>query len=178
MDVVRTNIQKLKGMISIESEINAGSKFIIKLPLTLAILQALLVEVGKEVFSIPLDSVLEVVKINREDLSTVNGREVMRLRDTVLPIARLSEVLCTHCTEQRGESMYIVVVGAAEQRLGIVVDALLGQKEIVIKSIGEYLGDIRGIAGSTILGDGRVIMIIDVGELMKLCSDNIHAFAE
>ena len=172
MDVVKTNIQKLKGTIDIESEMGKGSKFIIKLPLTLAIIQALLVEVNKEVFSIPLDSVLEVVRAGGQDLSTINGREVIRLRNSVLPLARLSEVLAVGhngISKHEGE-MYVVVVGLAEQRLGIVVDSLLGQKEIVIKSLGDYLGSVRGIAGSTILGDGRVIMIIDVGELMKLCA--------
>ena len=171
MDVVRTNIQKLKGTIDIESEIGKGSKFIIKLPLTLAIIQALLVEVSKEVFSIPLDSVLEVVRVGENEISTINGREVIRLRNTVLPLARLGHVLNAGGNGKRSEARYIVVVGLAEKRLGIVVDSLLGQKEVVIKSIGEYLGSIRGIAGSTILGDGRVIMIIDVGELMKLCAD-------
>ncbi|HTY39057.1 MAG TPA: chemotaxis protein CheA [Bacteroidota bacterium] len=172
MDVVKTNIQKLKGTIDIESELGKGSKFVIKLPLTLAIIQALLVEVNKEVFSIPLDSVLEVVRAGAKDLSTINGREVIRLRNSVLPLARLSEILSVgqNGNGNHEEEMYVVVVGLAEQRLGIVVDSLLGQKEIVIKSLGDYLGSVRGIAGSTILGDGRVIMIIDVGELMKLCA--------
>ena len=169
MDVVRTNIQRLKGRIDIESEINKGSKFIMKLPLTLAIIQALLVEANKEVFSIPLDSVLEVVRVGQNEISTINKREVIRLRNTVLPLARLGKVLKTGGNGKQAEASYIVVVGLAEQRLGIIVDSLLGQKEVVIKNIGEYLGNIRGIAGSTILGDGRVIMIIDVGELMKLC---------
>jgi two-component system chemotaxis sensor kinase CheA len=170
MDVVRTNIQKLKGTIYIESEVNKGSKFVIKLPLTLAIIQALLVQVHEEVFSIPLDSVLEVVRVGRNEITTINGREVIRLRNTVLPLARLGQVLGTNGNGKQVDAMYIVVVGLAEKCLGIIVDSLLGQKEVVIKSIGEYLGSIRGIAGSTILGDGRVIMIIDVGELMKMCA--------
>jgi two-component system, chemotaxis family, sensor kinase CheA len=169
MDVVRTNIQKLKGTIEIESHVNVGSKFVIKLPLTLAILQALLVEAAGEIFSIPLESVLEVVKIDAKDLSTINGREVIRLRETILPVSRLGAILCNKYKATDAGSMYIVVVGFAEQRLGLVIDSLLGQREIVIKNIGEYLGNIKGIAGSSILGDGRVIMIIDIGELMKLC---------
>ena len=168
MDVVRTNVQKLKGTIDIESEINVGSRFMIKVPLTLAIIQALLVEAGGEIFSIPLDSVIEVVRVPTNEVSTINGREVMRLRNTVLPLARIVEVLGGKRNGTASESICVVVIGLAEQRLGIVVDSLLGQKEVVIKSIGEYLGSIRGIAGSTILGDGRVIMIIDVGELMRL----------
>jgi two-component system chemotaxis sensor kinase CheA len=168
MDVVRTNVLKLKGTIDIQSEMGKGSKFIIKLPLTLAIIQALLVESGKEIFSIPLDSVIEVVRAERSEISSVGGREVIRLRDTVLPLTRLSNVLGSHRNGHQVNWIYTVVIGMAEQRLGVVVDSLLGQKEVVIKSISEYLGTIKGIAGSTILGDGRVIMIVDVSELMKL----------
>ena len=172
MDVVRTNITKLKGIIEIESELGKGSKFIVKLPLTLAIIQALLVEVAKEVFSVPLESVLEVVRIQPKDINTIGGREVVRLRNSVLPLARLDRVMGTSDNaDDLDEWMYIVVVGLAQQRLGIVVDSMLGQKEVVIKSLGGYLGTVPGIAGSTILGDGRVIMIIDVGELMKLFAE-------
>ena len=172
MDVVRTNITKLKGIIEVESEPEKGSKIILKLPLTLAIIQALLVEVAHEVFSVPLEAVLEVVRIQAKDIGTISGREVVRLRNTVLPLARLNRVMGTASNGQRGEWMYIVVVGLAQQRLGVVVDSLLGQKEVVIKSLGSYLGTLPGIAGSTILGDGRVIMIIDVGELMKLSAEH------
>jgi two-component system chemotaxis sensor kinase CheA len=173
MDVVRTNIQKLKGIIEIESDLGKGSKIIIKLPLTLAIIQALLVEVDREVFSVPLESVLEVVRIQSKDINTISGREVVRLRNMVLPLARLQSIMGTSNGDgyQQEDWIYIVVVGLAQQRLGIVVDSLLGQKEVVIKSLGGYLGTVPGIAGSTILGDGRVIMIIDVGELMKLYSE-------
>jgi two-component system chemotaxis sensor kinase CheA len=169
MDVVRTNITKLKGIIDIESKIGAGSKFIIKLPLTLAIIQGLLVEGGKEIFCVPLGSVLEVVRAQAKDIQTIQRREVLRLRDTVLPLARISSVMQAHTNGKSTEWLYIVVVGLADQRLGIVVDSLLGQKEVVIKTLGAYLGSVPGVAGSTILGDGRVIMIIDVGQFMKLC---------
>jgi two-component system, chemotaxis family, sensor kinase CheA len=173
MDVVRTNITRLKGIIEIESELGKGSKFVVKLPLTLAIIQALLVEVDKEVFSVPLESVLEVVRIQHKDINTVGGHEAVRLRNSVLPLARLRRVMGTMQRRDRNDDwIYIVVVGLAQQRLGIVVDTMLGQKEVVIKSLGGYLGTVPGIAGSTILGDGRVIMIIDVGELMKLFAEN------
>ncbi len=172
MDVVRTNIAKLKGIIEVESEPGKGTKIIIKLPLTLAIIQALLVEVAHEVFSLPLESVLEVIRAQRKDIGTISGREVVRLRNTVLPLVRLNRVMGTGSNGHSGEWMYIVVVGLAQQRLGLVVDSLLGQKEVVIKSLGGYLGTLPGIAGSTILGDGRVIMIIDVGELMKLSAEH------
>lgn len=169
MDVVRTNITRLKGIIDIDSEIGAGSKFTIKLPLTLAIIQGLLVESKKEIFSVPLASVLEVVRVQASEISTISGKEVIRLRDTVLPLAHIDVIFGREHNGKRPEWMYIVVIGLGEQRLGIVVDSLLGQREVVIKSLGEYLGTIPGIAGSTILGDGRVIMIIDVGQFMALC---------
>lgn len=175
MDVVRTNITRLKGIIDIDSEIGAGSKITIKLPLTLAIIQGLLVESKKEIFSVPLASVLEVVRVQASEISTISGKEVIRLRDTVLPLAHIDVIFGRAHNGKRPEWMYIVVVGLGEQRLGIVVDSLLGQREVVIKSLGEYLGTIPGIAGSTILGDGRVIMIIDVGQFMALCQKETAA---
>lgn len=170
MDVVRTNITKLKGIVEIESESGKGSKFIIKLPLTLAIIQALLVQAANEIYCIPLSSVLEVIRVRVDEISTVNGREVVRLRNTVLPIARIADVMRGKQNGEVAEWTYIVVVGLAEQRLGLIVDTMLGQKEVVIKSLGDYLGTIMGIAGSTILGDGQVIMILDIGEFMKMCA--------
>ena len=168
MDVVRTNISRLKGIIEIGSTIGAGSSFTIKLPLTLAIIQALLVQSGRETFSLPLGSVLEVVRVRTSEITTIHGREVIRLRDSVLPIARLERVLNVGAGGERGEWIYVVVVGVAEKKLGIVVDGLTGQKEVVIKSLGGYLNEIAGIAGSTILGDGKVIMILDIAEFMNL----------
>ena len=168
MDVVRTNIARLKGIIEIGSGVGRGSAFTIKLPLTLAIIQALLVQSGTETFSLPLGSVLEVVRVRRSDISTIHGREVIRLRDTVLPIARLERVLNVAPGGERTEWVYVVVVGVAERKLGIIVDGLTGQKEVVIKSLGAYLHEVAGIAGSTILGDGKVIMILDIAEFMNL----------
>jgi two-component system, chemotaxis family, sensor kinase CheA len=169
MDVVRTNILKLKGLIEIESALGKGTTLIIKLPLTLAIIQGLLTQVSNEIFSVPLNSVIEVVRIRKDDIDTIRNREVIRLRDSVLSLVRLSEIFSIKANGVHKEWLYVVVVGLAEQRLGIVVDSLLGQKEVVIKSLGSYLGNVKGIAGSTILGDGRVIVIIDVAQLMKMC---------
>jgi len=176
MDVVRTNITKLKGTVEVESAPGFGSKFVIKLPLTLAIIQALLVKAASEIYCIPLTAVLEVVRVKDEEISTINGLEVVRLRDSVLPIVRIAQILGRRKDMTRSEWTYIVVVGLAAQRMGIVVDSMLGQKEVVIKSLGGYLGTVEGIAGSTILGDGQVIMIVDVGELMRLSAQSvIHA---
>ncbi|MDQ1266851.1 MAG: two-component system, chemotaxis family, sensor kinase CheA, partial [Bacteroidota bacterium] len=172
MDVVRTNIQNLKGMIEIESELGKGSTFVIKLPLTLAIIQGLLVMVQGETYALPLGSVVEVVAIQSEMVYSINQQEVIRIRNEVIPLVRLDSALNTPTKMSGLDDRNVVVVGLGIQRIGLVVDELLGQQEIVIKSLGEYLGDIVGIAGSTIMGDGRVIMIIDVAELIQSLYDN------
>lgn len=168
LDVVKTNITKLNGMISVDSAVGKGTKITLKLPLTLAIIQGLLVGVGEETFAIPLSSVLEVVHTPKENISTVHGRAVIRLREAVLPLVEISEILGVPGHDESAQSLYTVVVGVGNHKFGIVVDRLIGQKEIVIKPLGAYLKNIPGIAGSTILGDGRVIMIIDSGELLRL----------
>lgn len=168
MDVVKTNITKLNGMISVESEVGKGTKFTLKLPLTLAIIQGLLVAVGGETFAVPLSSVLEVLYTTKAEVSTVHGCEVIRLRENVLSLVDISQILDVPGRDKPRKSFYTVVVGIANHKFGIVVDELIGQKEVVIKPLGAYLKNIPGIAGSTILGDGRVIMIIDAGELLRL----------
>lgn len=165
MDVVKTNIQKLKGMVEINSELGKGTTFIIKLPLTLAIIQGLLVMVKDETYAIPLTSVEEVVSLDDNEINTINGQEVIRIRENVYPIMRLNSVLGLEDDKTEGKN--VVLVGVGIERIGLVVDKLLGQQEIVIKSLGKYLGSIKGLAGSTILGDGRVIMIIDVAEMVN-----------
>lgn len=165
MDVVRTNIQKLKGTIHIDSRLGQGSIFTIKMPLTLAIIQGLLVRVRDEVYALPLSSVIEVVSTIDNTISTVQMAEVIRIREQVYPLLRLENVLSIPANTDEENGQYVVLIGLAEQRIGIVVDELLGQKEIVVKSLGDYLEDVPGIAGSTILGDGRVIMILDVAEI-------------
>lgn len=168
MDVVKTNIEKLNGIISIESELGKGSVFKLKLPLTLAIIQALLVEVSGEVFAIPLVSVIETVRINEEEIHNFEGREVLKLRDSVLSLVRLDDVFGLEGTFE--QDIYVVVVALAEKRIGLVVDRLVGQEEIVIKSLGEYLSGNVGIAGATIMGDGKVRLIIDVSGVMEIAT--------
>jgi len=168
MDVVKTNIEKLNGIISIESEPGIGSTFKLKLPLTLAIIQALLVEVSGEIYAIPLVSVVETVRINEEEIHSFEGREVLKLRDSVLSLVRLDEVF--DLEGSFSTDMYVVVVALAEKRLGLVVDKLVGQEEIVIKSLGEYLIGNVGIAGATIMGDGKVRLILDVSGIMDIAS--------
>lgn len=161
MDVVKTNIKKLNGLIEIKSEKGLGSEFILRLPLTLAIIQSLLVEVEGEIYSIPLSSVLETLRVDQRQFHVVGGQEVLKLRESVLPLIRLEQVFKVQRNAERDDFCYVVVIGAADKRVGLVVTRLVGQQEVAIKSLGNYLANIPGIAGSTILGDGRVTLIVD-----------------
>jgi len=161
MDVVKTNIKKLNGLIEIKSEKGQGSEFILRLPLTLAIIQSLLVDVEGEVYSIPLASVLETLRVDQREFHLIGGQEVLKLRDMVLPLIRLERVFKVQRTTEANDFCYVVVIGAADKRVGLVVSRLVGQQEVAIKSLGNYLANVPGIAGSTILGDGRVTLIID-----------------
>ena len=161
MDVVRTNIRKLNGIIEIKNEVGKGSEFILKLPLTLAIIQSLLVEVEREVYSIPLASVIETMRVSTEEFHMIGGQEVLKLRDSVLPLLRLQRTFnCQQAYTDRS-TCYVVIVGVAEKRVGLVVTRLLGQQEVAIKSLGKFLANLPGIGGSTIMGDGRVALIVD-----------------
>lgn len=161
MDVVKTNIKKLNGIIEIKSEKGHGSEFILRLPLTLAIIQSLLVEVEGEIYSIPLSSVLETLRVDQREFHVIGGQEVLKLREMVLPLIRLEQVFKVQRRYERDDFCYVVVIGAADKRVGLVVTRLVGQQEVAIKSLGNYLANIPGIAGSTILGDGRVTLIVD-----------------
>ncbi|MDX1808381.1 MAG: chemotaxis protein CheW [Sulfurospirillaceae bacterium] len=171
MDVVKTNIEKLNGIIDIDSEIGKGTIIKLKIPLTLAIIQALLVGVQEEFYAIPLASVLETVRIELDEIYTIEGKNVLRLRDEVLSLVRLSDIFGVDTVYENSEHAYVVVIGLAESKLGVIVDNLVGQEEIVIKSMGDYLQGIDGIAGATIRGDGRVTLIIDVAALMGLAKN-------
>mgnify|MGYP000963274754 CR=1 FL=1 len=161
MDVVKTNIKKLNGLIEIKSDKGLGSEFILRLPLTLAIIQSLLVEVEGEIYSIPLASVLETLRVDQRQFHVIGGQEVLKLRDMVLPLIRLEQVFKVQRRYEQEPFCYVVVIGAADKRVGLVVTRLVGQQEVAIKSLGNYLANVPGIAGSTILGDGRVTLIVD-----------------
>ncbi len=171
MDVVKTNIEKLNGIIDIDSELGKGTVMKLKIPLTLAIIQSLLVGVQEEYYAIPLASVLETVRISMDDIYMIEGRNVLRLRDEILSLARLSDIFGIEQVYETNEHAYVVVIGLAELKLGIIVDSLVGQEEIVIKSMGDYLQGIEGIAGATIRGDGRVTLIVDIAALMDLAKN-------
>ncbi|MDL0146693.1 response regulator [Campylobacter felis] len=171
MDVVKTNIEKLNGVIEIDSELGKGSSFKLKIPLTLAIIQSLLVGTQEEFYAIPLASVLETVRVPIDNIYTIEGKNVLRLREEVLSLVRLSDVFGVKQVLESGDQTYVVIIGVAESKLGIIVDTLVGQEEIVIKSMGDYLQNIQGIAGATIRGDGRVTLIIDVGAMMDMAKE-------
>jgi len=167
MDVVRTRIEALGGTISVHSKMGEGSSFIIRLPLTLAIIQALLVGLGKEIYAIPLSSIEETISLTPEDIKTIQDKEVMLLRGNVLPVIRLEEILEAESLQREDEhSLYIVVVKTGQRRAGLMVDTLIGQQEIVIKSLGKLLNAFKEFAGATILGDGRVALILDAASLL------------
>ena len=176
MDVVKTNIEKVNGIIDIESEIGVGTSMKLKIPLTLAIIQALLVGVQEEHYAIPLASVMETVRISKDEIYTVEGRSVMRLRDEVLSLVHIGDIFEVERILDSSEHAYVVVLGLGTQKLGLIVDTLVGQEEIVIKSLGDYLKGIEGVAGATIRGDGGVTLIVDVVALMDIAK-NVKATA-
>ncbi|MBI5328531.1 MAG: chemotaxis protein CheA [Deltaproteobacteria bacterium] len=160
MDVVKTNISKLNGSIDIDTKIGHRTKITIALPLTLAIIQALMVEAGEEIYALPLSIVMEILKVDADEIKTVDKKEVIYVRNTVFPIVRLSNLLGN--SSQVIDRPYIVIIAMADKQVGVMVDALHGQEEIVIKSMGEYLSNIKGIAGATITGSGQVVLILDI----------------
>ena len=170
MDVVRSNIRRLNGTVELQSAPGTGSLVSIKLPLTIAIIQALLVEVERSTFAIPLAVVVEAVRITPTDIKTVNGREVLNLRERVLPLLRLSDEFEIP-VDASLETFFVVVVSLGERTVGVIVDGLRSQEEIVIKPLWEYLDAIKGITGATITGEGKVVLILDIGEL----AENVRA---
>ncbi len=165
LDVVKKNIQELKGSIEVHSTPGEGTTFRISLPITLAIIQALIVRAGDDAYAIPLTSVEESIRIRPDEIGTVEGREVLNLRENAIPLLRLSDAFGIE-TPLR-EKFFVVVTRAGDRQIGLVVDALVRQQEIVIKSIGERLKSIPGIAGATEVGENEIILVIDVGSLIE-----------
>ena len=165
LDVVQKTVTSLNGTIDIISTAGKGTQFTIKLPLTLAIIQSLMVETAGEIFAIPLAGVLESIRLDAAEIHRVASGELIKLRDRLLPIVRLDSFFGFERADSR-EMEYIVIVGSGDKRGGIVVDRLLGQQEIVIKGMDDYLGKLPGISGGTVLGDGRVSLIIDIASLL------------
>jgi len=171
MDVVRNNIKSLNGNVFVHSEVGKGTKFILSLPLTLAIIEALLVEVGTHTYAIPLDAVSETTKIETSKICEVNKRKTTTLRGEVVGLVELGEILgISNGKKDDRDILPLVIISVNDRKVGLIVDTLLHRQEIVIKSMGEYLGDIHGFAGATILGDGRVILILDPNEVMSIAT--------
>jgi len=167
LDVVRRQIEKLNGTVTVSSERGKGSKFTIKLPLTLAIIQGLLVRVGREIYSIPITSVIESHRIKPTEIKMIDNYEVFNIRNDVISLLRLNRLFGIKTSEQR-EYHFVVVVGTAEKKMGLMVDSLIGEEDVVIKPLRDQFTNSPGIAGASILGDGSVSLIIDVSQLLDL----------
>ena len=167
LDVVKTSIEKLNGSIAVFSRPGEGSRFVIRLPLTLAIIQGLLIRVGEEVYSIPVASVIESQRIRMEDVRMIDNYEVLDVRDEVISLLRLSRLFGIPVT-QHSDFAYVVIVGTAEKKIGLMVDSLIGEEDVVIKPLKDQFTNSPGIAGASILGDGSVSLIIDVNQLLDL----------
>ena len=167
LDVVRRSIDKLNGSVTVTSEKGKGSKFFIRLPLTLAIIQGLLVRVGPEIYSIPITSVIESLRIKPEDIKKIDNNEVFNIRSDVISLLRLNRLFGIK-TEEQTEYLFIVIVGTADKKMGFMVDSLIGEEDVVIKPLRDQYTNSPGIAGASILGDGSVSLIIDVSQLLDL----------
>jgi two-component system chemotaxis sensor kinase CheA len=165
MDAVKTVIESMNGSVDVKTFPGAGTQFFVRLPLTLAIIKVLLVQVSREIYAIPIEAIRENLYVTPDEIKTIHGDKVINLRNEVLPLIYLDEVLGGHSAD-REEILSVVVVEAAERKVGFVVDVLLGQQEIVIKSLSKVVEDIRGVAGATVLGNGKVALILDVTGLM------------
>ena len=166
MDVVKSKIESLSGHVDVETRVNEGSVFKIKLPLTLAIIQAMLVQVQNEMYAIPLASIDSTLSIQPSDISTVQNNEVIVLRGEIIPIIRMEETLMVPHVRDTSE-LFVVVVHAGDSKAGIVVDKLIGQQEIVIKTLGNLFMGLKMFSGATVLGDGRVALILDVASMLN-----------
>ncbi|UMZ73384.1 chemotaxis protein CheA [Natranaerofaba carboxydovora] len=170
LDVVKSKIEGLGGRVEIDSVVNQGSKFTMYLPLTLAIIQALMVKIEDEQYAVPLAAIEETTLLTSSDIDQVSGQDVLRLRDRIVPIVNMKDVLKFEndqsLEEDLNEEKFAIIVSKGDKKAGLIVDELIGQQEVVIKSLGTYLGDIKGFTGATILGDGRVALILDVNSLI------------
>ncbi len=170
MDVVRNNIKNLKGSIAVQSDVGKGTRITLTLPLTLAIIDALMIRVDEAIYAIPLDAVSETTKIETGRLSEVNGQKAVTLRGEVLGLVELAELLGLPCHDGKRDLLPTVVLTVNDRRLGLVVDTLLERQDVVIKSLGDYLGDLPGISGATIMGDGSVVLILDPHEIYRMAT--------
>jgi two-component system chemotaxis sensor kinase CheA len=165
LDVVKSKVESLSGEVDVKTKLGEGSTWIIRLPLTLAIIQALMVVVGNEKYAIPLDSIQSIEDVAPADIKTVENKEVINLRGNVTPIIRVNRALETESTKAEDEDLVVVITRKGDQQIGLVIDELMGQQEIVIKPLGRYMSKCRMISGATILGDGEIALILDTNQL-------------
>ncbi len=174
MDIVKSKIEELNGTIELDSEMGKGTTITIKLPLTLAILPSLLVEIDRDTFAMPLESVVEIVSVTKKDMASIHGVWTARVRGRVISVVRLDEVFSWRvrrdCEGSENEDKTLVVIGESGRELGLVVNRVIGEEDIVIKSIAENYQNIEGVAGASILGDGRVSLILDLAALIQMAS--------
>jgi two-component system, chemotaxis family, sensor kinase CheA len=167
MDVVRSNLKKMNGTIDLESKLGVGTTVHLRLPLTLAILPVLLVQVAAETYALPLRSVLETASIRAGDVHAIEGREVLQLRKETLPLLRLAEMIGVNAGARAGQGRRVVVLGIGEKKIALMVDELVGQESTVVKPLGSYLQGCSTVAGATIGGDGRVRLVLDPAALIS-----------
>ncbi len=168
LDIVKTNIQRINGSMQVETNLGQGTRFHVFLPLTLAIVPALLVRVQNSTFAIPLVMITETFRLDESEIKHVYRKPVTMLRESVLSLIDLSEIFNLPRGNEQKKSMYAVVVQWGRQRVGVIVDSLLGEEDIVVKPLGTFIGDIPGISSAAILGEGQVALIVDVFGLFKL----------
>ena len=167
LDVVKSKIEALSGEVEVRSTLGVGSTWTIRLPLTLAIIQTLMVVVGGEKYAIPLGNIQTIESIRPDEVKTVQQKEVINLRGTIIPIIRLSDVLGCVSNREENDDLVVVIVKKGDKMAGLVIDELTGQQEIVIKSLGKYINKSKLISGATILGNGEVALIIDPNALIS-----------
>jgi len=162
LDVVRNKLDTLGGRLDLETEVNKGTKFILTLPLTLAIIKAMLISLGEEIYAIPLMNIRETIKAKEEDIKLIKDIEVIRVRDEIIPIIRLDKEFGIKTLRRKEDPFSVVIVEGRTKSIGLVVDSVLGEQDIVVKPLGGFIKKVKGIAGATILGDGRIALILDV----------------
>ena len=167
LDVVKKKIEKLSGSVAVWSKLGEQTRFTIKLPLTLAIIQGLLIRVGSEIYAIPITSILESHRIKSEEIKVIDNYEVLNVREDVISLLRLNQLFRIP-SNKKSEYNFVVIVGSGDKKMGLMVDSLIGEEDVVIKPLKDRYTNAPGIAGATILGDGTVSLIIDVSQLLDL----------
>jgi two-component system chemotaxis sensor kinase CheA len=167
MDVVKSTIEKLNGVVDVQSSMNKGSTFSLKLPLTMAIFKALFIGIDEETYAVPISNIIETVRLYPEDITFVDGKRTTVIRNEVLPVLGLKELVKKSESIDSSKSMYGVIIQREDKKFGLLVDRLIGEQEITIKNVGGSMKRTKGIAGVTITGDGRVILVLDVNTLVK-----------